>query len=59
VNKQEQVMSLSTILLIVLILILIGVIPVWPHARSWGYAPGGIVGVILVIVIVLFLLGRL
>jgi hypothetical protein len=55
----EQVMSLGTILLIVLILILIGVIPVWPHARSWGYAPGGIVGVILVIVIVLFLLGRL
>jgi hypothetical protein len=55
----EQVMSLGTILLIVLILILIGVIPVWPHARSWGYAPSGIVGVILIIVIVLFLLGRL
>jgi hypothetical protein len=52
-------MSLGTILLIILILILIGVIPVWPHARSWGYAPSGIVGVILVIVIVLFLLGRL
>jgi hypothetical protein len=52
-------MSLGTILLIVLILILIGVIPAWPHARSWGYAPSGIVGVILVIVIVLFLLGRL
>jgi hypothetical protein len=52
-------MSLGTILLIVLILILIGVIPAWPHARSWGYAPSGIVGAILVIVIVLFLLGRL
>jgi len=52
-------MSLGTILLIVLILILIGVIPAWPHARSWGYAPSGIVGVILVIVIVMFLLGRL
>jgi hypothetical protein len=52
-------MSLGTILLIILILILIGVIPVGPHARSWGYAPSGIVGVILVIVIVLFLLGRL
>jgi hypothetical protein len=52
-------MSLGTILLIVLILILIGVIPAWPHARSWGYAPSGIVGVILIIVIVLFLLGRL
>ena len=52
-------MSLGTILLIVLILILVGVLPTWPHARSWGYAPSGIVGVILVIVIVLFLLGRL
>ena len=52
-------MSLGTILLVVLILILIGVIPAWPHARSWGYAPSGIVGVILVIVLVLLLLGRL
>ncbi len=52
-------MSISTILLIVLILILIGVIPVWPHAQSWGYAPSGIVGLILVVVLVLFLMGRL
>jgi Protein of unknown function (DUF3309) len=52
-------MSIGTILLIVLILILVGVLPTWPHARSWGYGPTGIVGVILVIVIVLFLLGRL
>lgn len=52
-------MNLGTILLIVLVLILIGVIPVWPHARSWGYAPSGIVGVILLIVLVLFLMGRL
>jgi hypothetical protein len=52
-------MSLGTILLVVLILVLIGVIPAWPHARSWGYAPSGIVGVLLIIVIVLFLMGRL
>jgi hypothetical protein len=52
-------MSIGTILLIVVILILIGVLPTWPHARSWGYAPSGIVGVILVIVLVLFLLGRI
>jgi hypothetical protein len=52
-------MSIGTILLIVLILILIGVLPTWPHARSWGYGPSGIVGVIVVILIVLFLLGRL
>lgn len=52
-------MSLGTILLIVLILILVGVLPTWPHARSWGYAPSGIVGLILIVVIVLFLMGRL
>ena len=52
-------MSLGTILLIVLILVLIGVLPTWPHARSWGYFPSGIVGVVLLIVIVLFLMGRL
>ena len=52
-------MSLGTILLIVLILILLGVLPVWPHARSWGYYPSGTVGLILIIVLVLFLLGRL
>ena len=52
-------MSIGTILLIVLVLVLIGVIPTWNHSRSWGYAPGGIVGVLLVIVVVLFLMGRL
>ena len=52
-------MSLGTILLIVLILILLGVIPTWPHSRSWGYAPSGVLGVILVIVLVLLLMGRL
>ena len=52
-------MGLGTILLIVLILILVGVIPVWPHARSWGYAPSGIVGVIVIVLVVLLLMGRL
>lgn len=52
-------MSLGTILLIIVILILLGVLPTWPHARSWGYGPSGIVGVILVILIVLLLMGRL
>ena len=50
---------LGTVLLIVLILILIGVLPAWPHARSWGYGPSGIVGTVLLILIVLFLMGRL
>ena len=52
-------MSLGTILLIVLILVLIGALPTWPHARSWGYFPSGIVGVVLLVVIILFLMGRL
>jgi len=52
-------MSLGTILLIIVILMLVGVLPTWPHARSWGYGPSGIVGVILVILIVLLLMGRL
>lgn len=52
-------MSIGTILLIIVVLILLGVLPTWPHARSWGYGPSGIVGVILVILIVLLLMGRL
>ena len=52
-------MSLGMILLIVVILALAGVLPTWPHARGWGYGPSGVVGVILVIVIVLFLMGRI
>ena len=52
-------MSVGTILLIILILILVGVLPTWGHSRAWGYGPSGIVGVILVVVIVLFLMGRL
>jgi hypothetical protein len=58
-TKKEQAMSLGTILLIVLILMLVGVLPTWPHARSWGYGPSGILGVVLVIVIVLLLMGRI
>jgi len=52
-------MGLGTILLIVLILILLGVVPTWPHSRGWGYGPSGIVGVILVVLIILLLMGRL
>jgi hypothetical protein len=52
-------MTVGTILLIVLILILVGAFPAWPHSRSWGYGPGGIVGVLLIVVIVLLLTGRI
>ena len=52
-------MSLGTVLLIILVLMLIGVIPAWPHSRAWGYGPSGGLGLILIIVIILLLLGRL
>lgn len=52
-------MSLGTLLLIILILMLIGVMPTWPHSRSWGYGPSGGIGLVVIIIIVLLLMGRL
>jgi len=52
-------MSLGTILLIVLILLLVGAIPTWPHSKSWGYGPSGALGLVVVVVLVLFVMGRL
>jgi hypothetical protein len=52
-------MSLGTILLIVVVLILIGVIPSWPHSRGWGYGPSGGLGLVLLILIVLWLMGKI
>lgn len=52
-------MSLGTILLIVLVLLLVGAIPAWPHSRSWGYGPSGGLGLIVVILLVLFVMGRI
>ncbi len=50
---------LSTILIVILILFLIGAFPSWGYSRSWGYFPSGILGVVLVIVIILVLMGRI
>jgi hypothetical protein len=50
---------LGTILLVILILLLLGSVPAWPHSRQWGYGPSGGLGLILVIVIVLLLMGRI
>ena len=50
---------LSTILIIILILILVGAIPSWPYSRGWGYGPSGVVGLILVILLILWLLGKI
>lgn len=52
-------MSLGTILLIVLLLLLAGAFPTWPHSRSWGYGPSGGVGALLIILVVLLLLGKI
>lgn len=50
---------LSTILLIVLVLLLIGALPAWPYSRSWGYAPTGGLGLVVVVLLVLVLMGRI
>jgi hypothetical protein len=52
-------MSLGLILLIIVVLMLIGSIPSWPHSRNWGYGPSGGIGLVLVILVVLLLMGRL
>lgn len=52
-------MSIGTILLIVLILMLVGALPTWPHSSGWGYGPSGGLGLVVIVIIVLLLLGRL
>ncbi len=49
---------LGTILLILLIFMLLGALPTWPHSRSWGYMPSGTLGIVLIVVIILVLAGR-
>ena len=58
-ETKELFVSIGTILLIILILVLIGACPSWPHSRSWGYGPSGILGIIVLVVIVLLLTGRM
>lgn len=49
----------STILIVLLIVVVLGALPTWPHARNWGYAPSGGLGLVLLVLIVLVLLGRI
>lgn len=58
-TQSGEFMSLGTILLVVLILLLVGVIPTWPHSKGWGYGPSGVLGLVLVVIVVLLLMGRL
>ena len=52
-------MSIGTILLIVLILMLVGAIPSWPHSKSWGYGPSGGIGLVVIVLIILVLMGKI
>jgi len=52
-------MSLGTILLILLILMLIGIVPTWPHSRAWGYGPSGALGLVVAVILILVVMGRL
>jgi len=52
-------MTLSTILLIILIILLIGALPSWPHSRNWGYMPSGGLGLVAIIILILLLMGRI
>jgi hypothetical protein len=58
-NENRSKPMLSTILIVLLVLFLLGALPTWGHSRSWGYAPSGGLGLVLVIVIVLVLMGRI
>lgn len=52
-------MTLGTILLIIVVLLLVGAIPTWPHSRSWGYGPSGGIGLVLLVLIILLVMGRI
>jgi Protein of unknown function (DUF3309) len=52
-------MTLGTLLLVIVILLLIGAIPSWPHSRNWGYGPSGVLGVVVLVVVLLVVMGRI
>lgn len=52
-------MSITTIVIIILVLILLGALPTWGHSRNWGYGPSGLLGVVVIILIILLLMGRI
>jgi hypothetical protein len=58
-TNKENAMSLGLILLIVLVLLLVGAVPAWPHSSGWGYGPSGALGLVVLVVVVLLLMGRI
>jgi Protein of unknown function (DUF3309) len=57
--KIKNALIVITILVVILVLMLLGAVPAWPHSRSWGYAPSGTLGLLLIILLVLALTGRI
>jgi hypothetical protein len=58
-SLRQKETKMGLIVLIIIIILLVGVLPTWPHSQSWGYGPSGILGTVLIILLILFLLGRL
>lgn len=58
-HQEDSPMSIATILLIILILLFLGMLPTWPHSRSWGYRPGGVIGIVILVLVILLLTGRI
>jgi hypothetical protein len=58
-KQKDDIMSIGTILLILLVLMLVGAMPTWPHSHSWGYGPSGGLGLLLLIVVILLVTGRI
>ena len=50
---------MGTLLIVILVLLLLGVIPAWPHSRSWGYGPSGVMGLVVLVLLIMLLTGRL
>jgi len=59
VKRQERRENMGTILIVILILVLVGALPTWPHSKKWGYYPSGGIGLVLLIVLILLLMGRI
>ena len=58
-ETQKDISMLGTIIFVIVVLLLISALPTWPHSSSWGYAPSGVLGTILIIMLILYILGRL
>jgi hypothetical protein len=52
-------MAIETLLIILLVILLLGAVPAWPHSKSWGYGPSGVLGAVLIVVLILYLTGHL